>query len=320
MKKMFLSILISALLIVGLTGCSVFDLVKKAIDPVEKAEILNWKSVHSKVFVNEAKAEDYEGKWYLYMGEVYSINKDHCQLGSLTPIDVYLDKEVLKGLNKGDKIVVVGKLEDMISNPKLTDALMLDSKTVKEKLVLAKTKTTGLSRNIFYSDYKVDSKTHNITSFKTSGTSNATHKMKYNSKNNLEEEIVEYSIASYGIERINYTYNKDDKIKTERFRKIKDGKTTEDNTWHYSYKKTSKGKTLEKTTINYKTNYKMTYIYEYDKDDNITKETQSSPNGTYTIEYEYDEFGNRIKEVSYNVLKPYYKATTTYEYTIVAKK
>ena len=209
----------------------------------------------------------------------------------------------------------------MISDPKLTDALKLDKKTVEEKLVMAEVRTTGIARNITYDDYKVDPKTHKITSYRSSGTSNSIHKCKYNRKGKIEEEIIEYTLSSYGMDKINYTYNKDDKVKTERHRKIKDGKTTEDNTWKYTYdEKDSKGRTLKKTALNPKTNYKMVYTYEYDDEDNIIKETQSSSNGTYAIEYEYDEYGNRIKETSYNVLKPYYKANTTHEYDIVGKK
>ena len=64
----------------------------------------------------------------------------------------------------------------------------------------------------------------------------------------------------------------------------------------------------------------MIYTYEYDDNDNVIKETQTSPRSTYIIDYEYDEFNNIIKEISYNVDNPNSKTVIKNTYRIIAKK
>lgn len=51
----------------------------------------------------------------------------------------------------------------------------------------------------------------------------------------------------------------------------------------------------------------------------VVEEIQTSPNSVYTIKYEYDAMGNKIKAKSQNQ-KTLSTQTTTYTYNIIAKK
>lgn len=323
MKKKVLSILLIGILVIGLTGCGAKNTSLDVDQMIKEAEILDWENVHSIIDKNGAKAEDYENKIYVYTAKVYSIQEEYCNLEYNNTIQAYLDKETLKTLNRNDEITIVGKLTDLNSTPKLIDAIKLDNETIKNNFVMAITETSGLSsRNMKYSDYQVDKDTNLITSYKTSGSSNGTHKLKYDKKGNLIEDLTEYAVKSYGTETITYTYNDDNTIATESFSETKNGETKQGNVWKYNYEKDSKGRVTKKTGVNTTSddNYTMVYTYEYDDNDNIIKETQTSPRSTYVVDYEYDEFNNKVKEVSYNVDKPYSKSTTTHTYSIIAKK
>lgn len=317
-KKIFLSLLI---VITGLcitTGCG--NSTSNVENMIKDAEILNWNEVRSIVEGNGAKAEDYEKKLYVYTAEVYSISEDYCQLEFNNPINAYLDKETLKSLNKGDVITVVGKLVDIGSFPKLKNAVKLDDETIKNNFVMAIIETSGI-RKLKYSDYVVDEKTHLVTSYKTSGDENGTHKLKYDNNGNLIEDLFEKTIVSYGSDKNIYTYDSNKNVLTEEVYSVKNGDETKNQHWDYTYEFDSNNRVTKKTGVNtLGDNYTMVYTYEYDDNDNVIKETQISPRSTYVIDYEYDEFNNRITEKSYNVEKPSSKTTTTNTYSIVAKK
>lgn len=322
MKYKILNITLLLILVFGLTGC---DLLKGKTGNINKmideAEILNWKDVHSTILGNKAKAEDYENKLYIYTAKVYSIEEDYTQLEYNDPIQAYLDKEVLKTLESGDIITVVGTLKDTTSFPKLKNAVKLDDKTIKDRFIMAITEKSGSSaKNMTYSNYKVDSKTHLITSYETKGASSGTHKLKYDKNKNLIEDKIESAL--YGTETITYTYNKDNTAATESETKTKNGKTENGNTWTYTYEKDDKDRVIKKVGVNTTSadKYTMTYTYEYDNKNNIIKETQTSPKSSYVIDYEYDNFNNKVKEISYNTNKPYSKTTITNTYSIIAKK
>lgn len=325
MKKKLLSVLFLGILVFGLTGCGVLKNSSNSLEEMIKdAEILDWNDVHSIIDKNRAKAEDYENKLYVYTAKVYSIQEEYCNLEYNNTIQAYLDKETLKSLNRNDVITVIGKLTDLNNTPKLIDAVKLDNETIKDNFVMAITETSSSmsSRNMKYSDYKVDNDTHLVTSYKTSGASNGTHTLKYDKNGNLIEDLQEYTIKSYGSETITYTYNDDNTMATETYNTTKDGKTEQGNVWNFTYEKDSKDRVTKKTGVNITSDdkYTMVYTYEYDENDNIIKETQTSPRSTYIIDYEYDEFNNKIKETSYNADKPYSKSTTTHTYSIIAKK
>lgn len=320
MKKRLISIIIIGIMIIGLTGCGIAN--KNSVDNmVKEADILDWEDVSKTVRDNGAKAEDYNDKLYIYTGEVYSIEEDYCQLEYTNPIMVYLDKETLKSLNKGDIITVVGTMKDVSDFPKLKDAIKLDKDTIKKYFIMDIVKKDGLSSlNMTYSDYEVDKNTGLVTSYKTKGSSNATHKLKYDNNGNLLEDSKE--MVLYGTETITYTYNKDNTVDTQTESKTKDGKTEQGNVWKYTYEKDSKDRVTKKTGVNTTSDnqYTMVYTYEYGDDDKVIKETQTSPRSTYIINYEYDEFDNKVKEISYNIDKPTSKTTITNTYRIIAKK
>ena len=325
MKKKLLSILLIGIMIIGLTGCGTDNKETNSNsieNMIKKAEILDWEDVHSIIDKNRAKSEDYENKLYIYTAKVYSIQEEYCNLEYNNTIQAYLDKETLKSLNRNDVITIIGKLTDLNSTPKLKDAVKLDTETIKDNFVIAITETSGSYRKMKYSNYVVDNETHLITSYKTSGDENGTHTLKYDKNGNLVEDVNEKTIKSYGSETITYTYNDDNTIATESYSTTKDGKTEQGNVWNFTYEKDSKGRVTKKTGVNITSDdkYTMVYTYEYDENDNIIKETQTSPKSTYVIDYEYDEFNNKIKETSYNTDKPYSKSTTTHTYSIVAKK
>lgn len=320
MKNKVLNIILIVVLFMGLTGCSISQ--KKDVNKmIDEAEILDWDSVQTTITNNKAKAEDYENKLYIYTAKVFSIEEDYCGLNYDNTINAYLDKETLKTLEKGDVITVVGELVDTTTFPKLKNAVKLDNKTIKDKFIMAITETTGQSaRNMTYSNYKVDKDTHLITSYQTKGASNATHKLKYDKKGNVIEEEEEMTL--YGTETTTYTYNKDNTVATKSESKTKNGVTENGNTWTYTYEKDNKDRVIKKVGVNTTSadNYTMTYTYEYDDNDNVITETQTSPKSTYIVNYEYDEFGNKIKEISYNKDKPISKTTITNTYSIIAKK
>ena len=322
MKKKIVNILLIGTIIIGLTGCMLSkNITQNNEKMIEDAEILDWEEVYSIINENGAKAEDYENKLYVYTAEVYSIDENFCYLNYNNTIQVELDKETLKSLNKGDVITVVGKLTNLNSTPTLKEAIKLDNKTIKNNFIMAIVETTGLSsRNMKYSNYKVDNKTGLIISYTTSGSSNATHKLKYDNNGNLIEDIKETTL--YGTETIKYTYNQDNTVATESYSETNKGETKQGNVWEFTYEKDSKGRIIKKTGINTVSDdhYTMIYTYEYDDNDNVIKETQTSPRSTYIIDYEYDEFNNKIKEISYNVDNPNSKTVIKNTYRIIAKK
>lgn len=316
-KKVIFILLIVVAVIVGISFNNKKDIPKM----IKEAEILDLDKVRSIVSDNGAKKEDYEGKMYIYTGEVSSIEEDYCSLGDNNKIDVYLDTEILKSLKKGDKITVIGKLYNIDSLPELDNAVKLDNKTIKDNFIMAVTETyRNYKKSETNSNYKVDSKTHLITSYKTSGDSNGIHKLKYDRNGNIIEDKKENSL--YGDEITTYTYNSDNLVVKEVCNKTKDGVTELISTWEYTYEKDSKNRVIKKTGTNVAADdkYTMVYNYEYDKGGKVIKEIQTSQKNTYEIEYKYDDLGNKISEFSVNVNKPSSKAIITHKYSIIAKK
>lgn len=319
MKKYVMAIIIFAVAIF-LTGCG-SNSVKSLI---EKAEILDWKEAHSIVLQNAAKAEDYEGKHYIYTGEVGTIEEDYCYIsddGYTNQIEAHLDKETLKTLNRGDIITIVGKLEDLSSAfRKFDKAVLLDAETINEYLVVEVIETTGV-QDLKYSNYVYDKELKKITSYKTSGDTNATYNLTYDKKENLIKEEKVYTNTSYGTDVTEYVYNSDNTIKTKTYTEIDNGVAEVKQIFEYTYEKNSSGQVLKMTTVNTKAdNYTQTYEYTYENNQ-VTEEIQTSPNSKYKITYKYDDNGNVVQKISENLLKTSAaKTQTTYTYGIIAKK
>ena len=64
----------------------------------------------------------------------------------------------------------------------------------------------------------------------------------------------------------------------------------------------------------------MTYTYEYDNENRVIKENQTSKRSSYDITYEYDNYGNIKTKKSVNKEKEANWVTLRYRYGIIGKK
>jgi len=321
----FIGIVITAIIFRPNKKNAIFDINQL----IKEAEILNLREIRSIVSENEAKAEDYENKWYLFHGKIDRILEDECELealvqpknSSLPNVKVKLEKEILKTLEKEDVITVVGKLVNVKVSPTLIEAAKLEDEIVKNNLVMAVVSKTGTQYIKYtYSNYKYDKDIGKIIEYSQSGDSNCTHKLTYNDQGYLIKDVSEPIISSYGTDITTYIYNSDGTVKTEEIVNKKDGVDIPDRTFNYEYEKDSNGRVTKKTSVNILgDNYKQIFEYQYEGD-KIVKEKQTSPHSVYIIKYEYDRFDNIIKEESYNEKEPNLINTVRYVYDIVAKK
>lgn len=315
MKKKLLLIVLAIAMAFTITGCgkknSPEEMLKEAAD-------LDWPNLSKAISQNPAYSENFNGHMFYYYTTVDKILEDHCIVGKDSPVKVYLTKETLKELTIGKRIMIVGKLEDVQNTPKLTDAIVLDNEAIKNNFIFAIEETSGPGRKNKCKNYVVNQKTNLITSFRDSS---GDHILTYDEKGNLIEDRVDKGIL-YGIEVTTYTYNDDNTVATEAIAKTKDGVTTPGNTWNYKYEKDEKNRVIKETSVNVSSDdkYTMIYEYEYDENDRVIQKTEISPRSTYIIKYEYDEFGNKIKEVAHNINKPYSEMITNHTYIIIAKK
>lgn len=308
---------------------------------LQQAEILDWTTVHNEVKDNPAKSEDYEGKLYFYYGTIYEIHVDNVKILNSKDVNslnsasvssdryiyVYLDKEEIKKLNKNDTIYVIGTLEkensSWVAPCNLKNSILLDTETVKNNFIMGLTeeKSSGYGANNKYSDYEYNKETGLITSYKQSGDTNGTHILSYDNSKRIVENILQYTISSYGSEKTTYTYDENNNILTEDIIEIKDGIETPKQHWDYTYVLDEQNRVVKKTGINtLGDNYTMTYEFTYDENNNIIEELQTSSNSTYKIRYEYDKLGNKIKSISSRVDKVASSSTDTYTYFIIGKK
>lgn len=314
MKKKLLLIALAIAMAFTITGCgkknSLEEMLKEAAD-------LNWTDLSKAISQNPAYSEDFNGHIFYYYTIVDKILEDHCIVGEDSPIKVYLTKEELKELTIGKRIMIVGKLEDVQNTPKLMEAIVLDNEEIKNNFIFALEETNGPGRKNKCKKYVVNPNTNLITSFSDSS---GDHILTYDKKGNLIEDRVDKTI--YGIEVTTYTYNDDNTVATKSITKTKDGVTTQGNTWNYTYEKDDKNRVIKETSINVSSDdkYTMIYEYEYDENDMIIQKTEISPKSTYIIKYEYDEFGNKVKEKAHNINKPYSEMITNHTYIIIAKK
>ncbi len=334
MKNKRLVTVFIVLLVAIAAGVGIFTIISKNTGAtpkslIKKAEILDWEKVNKEISKNEARAEDYENKWYIFCGKVKQINATECKVetikkaknSSTAILSVKLEKEVLKELKMGDTITVVGNLHNATTFPTLVDAIQLNDEIIKENLVVAVASKKGYFDEYFY-DYQYDSSVGKITKYtKNGGTGEGKYTLVYDAEGNLVQEIREpFSSSLYATDVTTYTYNKDGTIATETVTEVKDKKEKIGAVRNYSYEKDSEGRIKKQTMINITgDNYKLVYEYKYEGD-KVVEEKQTSPHSIYKINYEYDQFGNIIKERSYNVKKPSSVTTTTYIYDVVAKK
>ena len=134
MKKI-LSLLLVGIMCISLVACAGEEKVKEPTQEelLESAIEINGDDLRAAVNENSARAElDYEGKVVVHTSVVRSIGPTYVDVSHelyngypLNSISVYLPKEVLAELNKGDTITVMGTLEKVSSFPKIKDATLI---------------------------------------------------------------------------------------------------------------------------------------------------------------------------------------------------
>lgn len=294
---------------------------------LKEATILDWSTTYNTVLENGAKKDDYENKYYVYQGKIKEIKEDYCVLEDYTiskTIEVYLDKEILKNLNKDEELSVIGKLKDITDSPKLSPSILLDEKDIKNNYLLGLKETTASGlyakqyENTFY-NYKYDKKTNKIITYSAQGKGPETgkNKLTYDNKGNLIKKERETTI--YGTDVIEYEYNDENNIIKETEYTIKNDEIKEKKIFNITYEKDSNNNILKKISTNSDSGYVITYTYEYDKEKRIIKENQTSQKSSYNITYEYDNYGNIKTKKTENKDNKSSWVTLYYRYGIIGK-
>lgn len=135
MKKKILSLLLVGIMCLSMVACAGEEKVQEPTQEelLESAIEINGDDLRAAVNENSARAElDYEGKVVVLTSVVRSIGSTYVDVSHelyngypLNSISVYLPKEVLAELNKGDTITVMGTLEGIVSFPKIKDATII---------------------------------------------------------------------------------------------------------------------------------------------------------------------------------------------------
>lgn len=108
----------------------------------ENAQELDWEKVYLENSENPNRAEVYEDQWYKYTAIVQEIDKEKCIITDVILLGQYVyglrvhfdNDDVLKDLNKGDTITVLGYLDNIGS---------MDSKMIHTELIENKGKITN---------------------------------------------------------------------------------------------------------------------------------------------------------------------------------
>ena len=100
----------------------------------------------------------------------------------------------------------------------------------------------------------------------------------------------------YGYETTTYTYNEDGTVAT--LSESSDFSIRDGNVFAYTYERDDMNRIIRETTVNTTSEdqYQNIRDYEYDEYGNVIRETQTSPSSVYVLECEYDSMGHRISE------------------------
>jgi flagellar basal body-associated protein FliL len=124
-SKIKIIILIVAVVIIVIVGIAIITRKDKEILSIsdkpssENIEVLDWETAIEEYEENQARAkEKYVDKWYNYTGIVTEIGSTSCRVANIVTLNYYnyhievsfKDTDTLKKLNKGDEIVITGKL------------------------------------------------------------------------------------------------------------------------------------------------------------------------------------------------------------------
>lgn len=327
MRKKIIIAFIFLISVFTITGCKNSNTSKNINDLISSSDILNWELVYKEISNNKAKAEDYEGKSFIFTGIIQNIEEDYCVLKDMQSdhtLNVYLEKQVLKSLEPKKQIYIIGTLKNTssIDNPDLVDSVKLNNDDIKKYLILDKSKISSSSYgpNSSFSNYEYFTNNSNIViKCKESGDYSGTLTKTYDKSMNLQETLLEKIL--YDDEKKVYTYDEKGNVLTEDVITIKDGNETKKQHWDYTYEYNDKNQVSKKTGVNtLGDNYTIIYEYTYDENNLVKEEIQTSRNSTYKVTYEYDELGNEIKHTSQRIDKKGTTSTTTTTYIVVGKK
>ena len=182
-----------------ITGCKNSNTSKNINDLISSSDILNWELVYKEISNNKAKAEDYEGKSFIFTGIIQNIEEDYCVLKDMQSdhtLNVYLEKQVLKSLEPKKQIYIIGTLKNTssIDNPDLVDSVKLNNDDIKKYLILDKSKISSSSYgpNSSFSNYEYFMNNSNIViKCKESGDYSGTLTKTYDKSMNLQETLLE---------------------------------------------------------------------------------------------------------------------------------
>ena len=136
MKKIFFIITVICMCIFCFSACVGKESPEKLLS---ESQELDWKIIGQAISENKAKAiEDYQGEIFNYTATVMSVEDTYCVVSELENYDspsvnVYLEKENLVELQKGDLIKVVGTLTD-IDYCEIKNAVVVETVKANENI------------------------------------------------------------------------------------------------------------------------------------------------------------------------------------------
>lgn len=288
-KKLMNIVFLFTIIIVLTTGCGLMKGNSGKNNIAKNAEILNWNEVHDIISSNGAKAEDYNGKWYIFTARVTNIEKDSCKMYldtssdgyPVNPISVYLPTAELKKLVNGQALTVVGKLDAAKAFSSLKDAFVFPEELYSDdsfKIEMISHKDRNYAGH-YFKDYEFNEMDLPIKYTEISYSNRVHGKYQYNYLD-TDEYTLEYNEKGQLITKTIQKYKYDGK----------ENKTAGKDVITYTYNENG---FIEKEVKN---NNEYIYKYEKDKDGNIIKGTKNKGNKV-DLTLEYNKKGQIVKEI-----------------------
>ena len=135
MKKIWALILAAALMLF-MTACAESQDSSGTQDSSKDVQVLDWASAYDEYLENAARAEqNYDGKLVQWTATVTRINENSCEMTNewhnglpLNAIDVYMSKDDLASLNRGQEITIIGTM-DIGSFTYILDAYIVENES-----------------------------------------------------------------------------------------------------------------------------------------------------------------------------------------------
>lgn len=329
-KKLLIVIPIIIVVIVGIVLFFMFNKKDSSISSensvsnieniLKDADIYNATTFKSEINKNAARAQDLNNKNYVFFGTIDSILTEYVVLKNdySGTVNVYLESEELKALNKGEQIAVVGLVKDVsLTTGKIEKAKIVEKEILNKYFVIDMTAEKGTRYpNYKYSKYVYDNNGRTIE-YSVSGDRNGTYKIQYDNNGNITEKKLETIL--YGNDITTYEYDENGKlIKETEIDYNKDGSESNKKVFNHDVVLNENGKIIKDSYYNVDSpDFKYEFTYEYDEE-KVIKETEHDfhSNGEYSSTFTYDSFDNKISKntsgTSSNIVK--------YTYAIVSKK